>query len=164
MFSRRRVIFEYHSVRWECNQCAWYEDIYVGRGLDQRTGKYPQDLFSLSYSDMLGYRKMAESYQKSKLTFLEDSLVALAGITEALSQSSEGSFLCGLSELFLDSAIMWPWIGSPNKKILPSTCLEYLHSHGQVGSAHLVWIIGEQTSTRLLAWSWIPTASKIETV
>jgi hypothetical protein len=102
---------------------------------------------------MLRYHKMAESYHKRKLTFLKDSLGALAGITEALSQSSEGSFLCGLSGLSFDSAIMWQWIGSPKKKILPSTYLEYLHRHGQVGSARLVWIIGEQTSTRLLAWS-----------
>ncbi|KAH6670195.1 heterokaryon incompatibility protein-domain-containing protein [Halenospora varia] len=109
VFASRRVVFEGESARWQCNEALWSEEIYP----EKHAGPKPFDdehqhhLFTAPFPNMDAYREMIWRFTQRRLTFAEDSIFALAGVTNVLSQTFEGGFLCGLPELFFDSALLW---------------------------------------------------------
>jgi Heterokaryon incompatibility protein (HET) len=124
-FAGRRIFFEYGSAPWTCSQCEWYEEIYFHKGgerKDNRNALFSSDqkLFVLPFPNLDGYQDLVEKFCERQLTFEGDSLFAFAGMTSTLSQTFDGGFLCGLPELFFDNALLWTWIGSSKRKILPS--------------------------------------------
>jgi hypothetical protein len=118
VFSRRRIVFEGDSVRWQCFHCSWYEDILIDQ---KRTRDDYNKLFAQPYPDMVSYGYMASAYNWRQLTYDGDTLFAFAGVTSALSQTFQGGFLCGLAELFFDNAILWDYSGESKRKRIPSS-------------------------------------------
>jgi hypothetical protein len=124
VFASRRVVFEGDSARWQCNEACWSEEIYPEKQTwhGQRPSANDEDthqLFNLPFPNMDAYREMIQRFTRRRLTYPEDAVFALAGVTSVLSQTFEGGFLCGLPELFFDSAMLWQ--GRVKRKSTTST-------------------------------------------
>ncbi|CAF9938868.1 hypothetical protein IMSHALPRED_001121 [Imshaugia aleurites] len=118
LYSRRRIIFEADTVRWECDHAVWYEDVYE---TDASLKKVPlrkhwtyisrqQFHLAVAFPNLSGYGELVRAYNSKKLTHPEDALAAFAGVTTEFSRIYDGGFNCGLPEMFFDVALLWqPW-------------------------------------------------------
>lgn len=109
VFSRRRLIFQDNTVRWECDNAAWTEEVDVGKSFftsyDEAT-KF-RKMFTTTFPDFRTYGFMVSTFMARQLTFQEDVLAAFAGLTTALTYTFDGGFLCGLPVLAFDVALLW---------------------------------------------------------
>ncbi|MCJ1241998.1 hypothetical protein MMC14_010005 [Varicellaria rhodocarpa] len=94
LFSRRRILFENDSIRWECNQATYYEDIEAD-DLDPSSYEYQaqKKILSLTIPALHNYNELVRIYNKRRFTYPKDALPAFAGITSALDWTFEGGFL-----------------------------------------------------------------------
>lgn len=118
LYSRRRLIFEADTVRWECDHAVWYEDVYE---MDSSPAYVPlrkqwtyitryQFELAVPFPNFSGYGKLVSAYNNRDLTHAEDAVAAFAGVTTQLSRIYSGGFNCGLPEIFFDVALLWqPW-------------------------------------------------------
>ena len=118
LYSRRRLIFEADTVRWECDHAVWYEDVY---DMDSTPAYVPlreqwtyitryQFKLAALFPDLSGYGELVRAYNHKDLTHPEDAIAAFAGVTTHLSLMYSGGFNCGLPEMFFDVALLWqPW-------------------------------------------------------
>ena len=118
LYSRRRLIFEADTVRWECDHAVWYEDV-------DETGSQPacaplrkqwtyitryQFKLAVPFPDLSGYGELVSAYNDKDLTHAEDAIAAFAGVTTHLSRIYSGGFNYGMPEMFFDVALLWqPW-------------------------------------------------------
>lgn len=110
-FSKRRLIFEQESVRWECKESDFHEDIVVNLLSDEDE----DDLYVLRSKgpdiDMFNY--VINKYNGRDLTYHEDALPAFSGLQKTLSQSWPFGFLYGMPVYYFDFAMAWkPWTQS----------------------------------------------------
>lgn len=139
MCSTRLLIFERNSVRWECRCSCWFEDVECQEEAKGAIAIHRgwRRLITTSFPDLSAYGAMVRCYNQRKLTFPEDAVFAIAGMTSLLSRTFQGGFVCGLPELFFDIALLWaPW--SQVDRRLPS---ERSKSSGGI--------------THLPSWSWV---------
>lgn len=139
MCSTRLLVFERNSVRWECRCSCWFEDVECQEDAKGAIAIHREwrRLVGTSFPDLSAYGAMVRCYNQRKLTFPEDAIFAIAGMTSLLSNTFQGGFICGLPELFFDIALLWaPW--SHVHRRLPSE-----RSKSSGGMTHLP------------SWSWV---------
>jgi Heterokaryon incompatibility protein (HET) len=120
LFSTRLLIFEKDSVRWECPSSAWFEDVECQEVKGVFTHRRWQDSIAARVPDFSAYGDMVSHFNRRKLTYPEDALFAIAGITSILSRTFRDGFLCGLPELFFDIALLWQPLTTVHRR-QPST-------------------------------------------
>ena len=118
LYSRRRLIFEADTVRWECDHAVWYEDVYE---MDSSPAFVPlkkqwtyithyQHHLAVPFPLLSGYGELVRVYNHRDLTHPEDAIAAFAGVATQFSRIYFGGFNCGLPEMFFDVALLWqPW-------------------------------------------------------
>jgi hypothetical protein len=120
VFSQRAIIFHDDIVSWECHCAVWDEDMEAGQALDKSSEmnsesascqeRYSNQARGLQFSpwpNLDQYMLLVCAYNSRQLTFAGDVLAAFKGVTNVLSRTFEGGFLCGLPEMFFDIALLW---------------------------------------------------------
>ncbi|PVH69213.1 HET-domain-containing protein, partial [Cadophora sp. DSE1049] len=120
LFSTRLLIFEKDSVRWDCPSSAWFEDIECQEVKGVSTYRRWQKSIVAGIPDFSAYGDMVSHFNRRMLTYPEDALFAIAGITSFLSRNFRDGFLCGLPELFFDIALLWQPLTAVHRR-QPST-------------------------------------------
>jgi hypothetical protein len=149
LFSRRRIIFNHESVRWECGSARWAEDVEEIWSEeiepDTLTSKF-QEIYSCPFPSLYQYGELVKDYFTRQLSNAEDVLLALAGITTSLSYQFEGGFLCGLPVVLFDIALLWRSQGALTRRISSgrSSSKSFLPSWSWAG-----W------HGRLDLWAWV---------
>ncbi|KJZ75642.1 hypothetical protein HIM_05105 [Hirsutella minnesotensis 3608] len=128
-FSRRRLIFDGDSIRWECASAIWREHAVLPSHLDRtRSEVIGCDAImspDLPYLSRLGFT--LEDYNKREFTYPEDCLNAFAGISLIFSPQLAGGFISGIPTAIFDIALPWRpgnrihrRIATDSSKVLPS--------------------------------------------
>ncbi|KAF5964416.1 tol [Fusarium coicis] len=115
IYSRRSVFFFEDSITWECHCETWHgsPNSVMKRlrgGRQECTGAVPDAVFAFQHPpwpDLDEYARYAMEYSARKLTLVDDTLPAFAGITHVLSRSFPGGFIYGMPIAFLDIALLW---------------------------------------------------------
>ena len=107
LFSKRLIIFEKNSVRWECPGSTWFEDVECQEVRGVVTRRRWQGAMPTLIPDLSAYGDLVSQFNQRELTYPEDALFAIAGITTVLSGVFKGGFICGLPELFFDVSLLW---------------------------------------------------------
>ena len=144
LFSKRRLIFEDRTVRWECSRCAWHEDITHVDGPESKFRCNWMDVVVDGYPSLGAFGYMLLEYNDREFTYAEDALPAITGLISMLSQKYEGGFLCGLPEMYFDAALNWGgWVGDLSRRSSSGLSL------------------ASKSLTRLPSWSWIGWKGRI---
>ncbi|KAF5674823.1 hypothetical protein FDENT_9917 [Fusarium denticulatum] len=115
IYSRRSVFFFEDSITWECHCEIWQGSPNsvmkkLRGGRQECTGAVPDAAFAFQHPpwpDLDEYARYAMEYSARKLTLVDDTLPAFAGITHVLSRSFPGGFIYGMPIAFLDIALLW---------------------------------------------------------
>ncbi|KAF4417743.1 tol [Fusarium acutatum] len=115
IYSRRSVFFFEDSITWECHCETWQGSPNsvmkkLRGGRQECTGAVPDAAFAFQHPpwpDLDEYARYAMEYSARKLTLVDDTLPAFAGITHVLSRSFPGGFIYGMPIAFLDIALLW---------------------------------------------------------
>lgn len=115
IYSRRAVFFFEDSVTWECHCDLWQGTttsmMKVLRGKRHAcTNPVAEAAFGFRHApwpDMDEYARLVMDYSARKVTVVDDTLSAVAGITHVLSRIFQGGFMYGLPLMFLDIALLW---------------------------------------------------------
>lgn len=130
LFSRRRLIFDHDSIRWECAGAVWQK--YAERSTRFNATDlitYFQSLIGARVPDFHAFTMIVQKYNCRDLTYPEDALDAFAGITSAMSLPFGGNLISGLPVAWFDIALLWSPVsfvsrrvekGSSGKKCPPS--------------------------------------------
>jgi len=139
VFSKRRLIFEEEAMRWECNSCAWHEDIVHSNGPEAKFKNNMIGNIISGFPSLGGYGAVPLEYNDRQFTYVEDALPALTGLLSMLSQKYEGGFLCGLPEMCFEAGLNWGRWGTDLTRRVSSglssasTSLTHLPSWSWVG-------------------------------
>lgn len=149
VFSRRKIMFHYQTALWECNCAVWHEA--SNAYLDDRPGYDHLNELKLSpwnggfqltsWPDVQQYTGLVWDFNKRHLSYPQDTILAFAGITATLSRTFEGGFLCGLPEMFFETALLWQPL-SPLKRRLANP--------------------SSSTESPLPSWSWVAWEGEID--
>ncbi|KAL4726245.1 hypothetical protein ACLX1H_006923 [Fusarium chlamydosporum] len=115
IYSRRSVFFFEDSVTWECHCETWQGSPNsvmkkLRGGRQDCVGNIPDAAFAFQHPpwpDLDEYARYVMEYSARKLTLVDDTLPAFAGITHVLSRSFPGGFIYGMPIMFLDIALLW---------------------------------------------------------
>lgn len=110
MFSRRKLIFDGNSLRWECSAATWREHVEFSTNLPSRHDYMTschQSMFESPVPDFNGFDMILRDYNAREFTYPEDTLDAFAGISSAISRSVGGSLVSGLPIASFDIFLMW---------------------------------------------------------
>ncbi|KAF3801411.1 hypothetical protein GCG54_00005567 [Colletotrichum gloeosporioides] len=104
--SPRRLIFSKDSLHWMCQCSVWEEHLHhgveAGKYLNPRMGEIMRGMPNIrSLSNLIGY------YNDMKLSYDEDCLPGMTGLLTVFSRCFSGGFLCGIPEMFLETALSW---------------------------------------------------------
>ncbi|KAL3292872.1 Heterokaryon incompatibility [Colletotrichum asianum] len=104
--SPRRLIFSKDSLHWMCQCSVWEEHLHhgieAGKYLNPRVGEIMRGMPNIrSLSNLIGY------YNDMKLSYDEDCLPGITGLLTVFSRCFYGGFLCGIPEMFLETALSW---------------------------------------------------------
>ncbi|KAN0117711.1 HET domain containing protein [Hyaloscypha variabilis] len=110
--SRRKIIFHNDTVNWECHCDAWYENqgtfMHDAKFACEKMVPNKQTGFQTSsWPDFYRYARLVALYNERSLTYPQDILDAFAGLTTVLRPAFDGGFICGLPQMFFDSALLW---------------------------------------------------------
>ncbi|CAM1502516.1 Fc.00g045000.m01.CDS01 [Cosmosporella sp. VM-42] len=109
LFSRRRLVFRYGLLEWECQCASWQEHLKPNvladsqwelRHRNKESGLKPSP-------SIWDFMSMASKFNTKALTVAEDAPKAFAGIQAMLHRVHPGGLLFGLSELFFEVSLMW---------------------------------------------------------
>ena len=115
VFARRKIMFHYQVAVWECQCDTWHEAMKTGRipiinsvlGFEFQINRRGwRNIFDL-WPNVQLYIEMVREYNNRKLTFPADGLNAIAGLLAAWNRSFHGGFICGLTQMFFDYALLW---------------------------------------------------------
>ena len=113
--SRRKIIFHNDTMNWECHCSAWYENQELS-GLDAQEASFPCEKIpprnhtgfeTTSWPNFYRYARLVALYNERSLTYPQDILDAFAGLLSVLTPTFDGGFICGLPQMFFDSALLW---------------------------------------------------------
>ncbi|KAF2240970.1 HET-domain-containing protein [Trematosphaeria pertusa] len=179
LFSRKRLIFDGDSVRWECAAAIWREHVELSLDLKPHHNDIIrcQSLFKASVPDLMWLQVILQNYNKRSFTYPEDALYAFDGIAFSTSQAFAGGFVSGLPIAFFEMALLW----QPRDKIFRRVsrdpekqhCLPSWSWAGWSGAVNfddksatdfirnsksMVKRTHETRVTRILSWSYHATA------
>ncbi|KAL1623868.1 hypothetical protein SLS54_004333 [Diplodia seriata] len=118
VFSRRKLIFVAQSVRWECREKCFWEELRLPFDLPTAESQacYDNDAIAIRQSslsrishfpDMEAFKTLVRAYCTREFTWSEDAMGAFVGIETALTPSFPGGFLWGVPVMFLDMCMIW---------------------------------------------------------
>ncbi|EDU39818.1 conserved hypothetical protein [Pyrenophora tritici-repentis Pt-1C-BFP] len=109
LFSRKRLVFDGDSVRWECAAAIWREHVELSLDLKPHHNDIIrcQSLLKPSLPDLRWLQVILQDYNKRSFTYPEDALYAFAGIAFSTSQAFAGGFVSGLPIAFFEVALLW---------------------------------------------------------
>ena len=102
LFSKRRLIFEEQSMRWECNRCAWREDIVHSNGPEAEFKNHLMNDVVGGFPSLGRYGMLLREYNDRQLTYAEDALPlhsqasCLCSVKNTKEASSAGCQKCSL--------------------------------------------------------------------
>jgi len=115
IYSRRAVFFFEDTITWKCHCDLWQGD--TTNMMKILKGKKPicthrlsESAFGYQHSpwpDMDEYARLVMEYSVKRVTLVDDTLMAFAGITHVLSRIFQGGFAYGLPLMFIDIAMLW---------------------------------------------------------
>ncbi|KAG5974259.1 hypothetical protein E4U55_008265 [Claviceps digitariae] len=115
IYSRRAVFFFEDTITWKCHCDLWQGD--TTNMMKILKGKKPVCTHALSESvfgyqhppwpDMDEYARLVMEYSVKRVTLVDDTLMAFAGITHVLSRIFQGGFAYGVPLMFIDIALLW---------------------------------------------------------
>ena len=115
IYSRRAVFFFEDVVTWECHCELWQGTAAnVMKVLRGKRNTCANQLYDSAlgfqhtpWPDMDEYARLVMDYSARRVTIVDDTLLAFAGITHVLSRVFKGGFAYGMPLLFLDVALLW---------------------------------------------------------
>ena len=115
LYSRRAVFFFEDTVTWECHCDLWQGPVSGPvKAVRPRQGKCHNRMSTAAFGfqhtpwpDMDEYARLAADYSARRVTYVDDTLRAFAGVTHVLSKVFPGGFLYGMPLMFLDVALLW---------------------------------------------------------
>lgn len=127
LFSRRKLIFDGNSVRWECAAAIWREHVELDVHTQplHSTITSCQTMFTPSVPSLRGLQSILGDYNNRNFTYPEDALRASAGIMFAISPTFCGGFVSGLPIAFFDVALLW----QPEGKIVRRVARDLTKRH-----------------------------------
>ncbi|KAG5952659.1 hypothetical protein E4U53_000232 [Claviceps sorghi] len=115
IYSRRAVFFFEDSITWKCHCDLWQGG--TTNMIKVPKGKKPicthpvfEPAFGYRHSpwpDMDEYARLVMEYSVKRVTLVDDTLMAFAGVTHVLSRIFQGGFAYGLPLMFIDIALLW---------------------------------------------------------
>jgi hypothetical protein len=114
--SKRRLIFEASSVRWECEGDWWSEDVEGNSEPYARTESLARELQAPDLSQL---NTIINQYNARQLRNADDAFPAFLGIQTTLSTAFPGGFFYGMPIMFFDIAMAWMPVESVTRR-LPS--------------------------------------------
>lgn len=143
LYSRRAVYVFEDTVTWECH-CDVFQGSQSrlrmlkpgsGHKCTSRLGSAHLAFQHSSWPDMDNYARIVMDYTMRRLSFVEDTERAFAGITSVLSKVFPGGFVWGMPVMFFEVALLWQPQVSIRRKVLPldSTHLNALPSWSWMG-------------------------------
>jgi hypothetical protein len=116
LLSRRKLIFDGDSVRWECPAAIWREHVEFAPGLHPIHNDITncQSLFGSLVPDFNTFQGILRNYNTRDFTYPEDALNAFAGMSSAMGWSVGGNLVSGLPVASFDTFLVW----QPEKKVL----------------------------------------------
>ena len=143
LYARRAVYVFNDSVTWECH-CDVFEGgpqsrlkILKGNSTPKCTTRLGSAQLAFQHSpwpDLDDYARIVMDYSMRRLSAIEDTPRAFAGVTSVLSKVFTGGFVWGMPVMFLEVALLWQPQISIRRKTLP------------LGSSYL---------NALPSWSWM---------
>ena len=143
LFSKRKLIFEKDSVRWQCQSSEWYEELLPDSRVDDRFVGLTERWFHSAVPTLSNLSGIILDYNQKKLTFPEDAFSAFAGIQTMLHRIYPSGLIYGHPEYLFDIAINWRPVEPVTRRMGSATSC--------VGRA----------SDPLPSWSWLGWAGKI---
>ncbi|KAG6101879.1 hypothetical protein E4U31_003522 [Claviceps sp. LM219 group G6] len=115
IYARRAVFFFEDSMTWECHCDLWQGGatnvMKIPKGKKPVcTNRLSKSVFAYRHSpwpDLDEYARLVMDYSVRRVTLVDDTLMAFAGITHVLSRIFQGGFAYGLPLMFLDIALLW---------------------------------------------------------
>lgn len=132
LLSRRMVIFFNGEMTWECREAVWTEDLHVSPGaaigsfaaphysnsmtplLEGRLAAIRADPLanastytSMNFDNLTVYENAVREYTAREMKYQSDMLNAFSGLAKTLETVLASSFLQGLPQNCLDSALLW---------------------------------------------------------
>ena len=175
MFSRKKLVFDGDSIRWECPAATWREHVEMSH----RSKSYRHDnsiwqpMLESSIPDLDRLGSILRQFNCRYFTYPEDALNAFAGVSFAISPALGGAFVSGLPTAFFDIALLWQPDNKITRRVSASpTNAQYLPSwswagwHGNImfdtasafdfvrKSPDPVLHSRERRITRILSWSY----------
>ena len=144
LFSKRRLIFDKQSVRWECSHSKWSEEIVHSDGPESKIRINWMDVIKDTWPSLGAFGYMLLEYNHRQFTYEEDVLPSLTGLFSMLSQKYEGGFLCGLPEMYFEAGLNWGGWGNDLTR----------RKSSDLSSA-------SKSLTLLPSWSWIGWKGRI---
>ena len=143
LFSKRKLIFEKDSVRWQCQSSDWHEELLPDARVDDRFVDRIERWFHSSIPTLSNITGLTLEYNQKTLTFPEDAFSAFAGIQTMLHRTYPSGLIYGHPELFFDIAINWRPVYPVTRRSRSAT--------SRVG----------RPSDTLPSWSWLGWAGAI---
>lgn len=115
LFSKRRLFFNTDRVLWQCSSSTYHENTvkeisanYIEDDEDSDfTFEVPWLTKSATELDLMWYEQFVSEYSTRRLSFAADTLNALAGLCEEISQSSGISFTWGHPDRWFVQSLLW---------------------------------------------------------
>lgn len=105
-FSRRKLIFDGDTVRWECDRCARNESTAPGRDL-KPLNLSTRSLFSSVLPVLRDLSGVITMYNTRDFTYPGDVVHGFAGIASVMDASFRGGFVSGIPVVFFDAGLLW---------------------------------------------------------
>ena len=100
LFSKRKLIFEKNSVRWQCQSSEWYEELLPDSRVDDRFVGLTERWLHSTVPTLSKISGIIMDYNQKKLTFPEDAFSAFAGIQIMLHRTYPSGLIYGHPEFF----------------------------------------------------------------
>lgn len=109
LFSRRKLIFDGDSLRWECSAAIWREHVEFSTCLHPFHNNITscQLIFGSLVPDFNAFQGILRNYNIRDFTYPEDALDAFAGISSAMGWSVGGNLVAGLPIASFDIFLVW---------------------------------------------------------
>ena len=127
LYSRRAVFFFEDTFTWECH-CELLQGSTTSimkklRGGNRQvcTNRVSSAAFGYQHApwpDMDELARITSDYSARRVTVVDDTLKAFAGITHVLSRIFQGGFVYGMPLMFLDIALLWRPTASIRRRAL----------------------------------------------
>ncbi|KIW12436.1 hypothetical protein PV08_09713 [Exophiala spinifera] len=109
VFSRRKLVFDGDSVRWECSAATWQEHVEISSRQKPRqtTSLGCQSMIKPSIPGLIDLQSILHDFINRNFSNPEDVLNAFAGVSFVMNPALAGVLISGLPTAFFDIALLW---------------------------------------------------------